>query len=156
MAVRAFVDSVRINQTNNTRVVLLKDAKIDRYLLIHIGEWESYAIAAELQGHRSARPLTHDLMQSMLEHLDVQVSSIVVHTIRDDVYFASIHLEQGEKRCEIDARPSDAIALAVRTDAPIFVTESVFDQAGLRVASKDPEEEDKLAVFRDFVNQLDF
>ena len=156
MAVRVFVDSVRINQATNTRVVLLKDAKIDRYLLIHIGEWESYAIAAELQGHKSARPLTHDLMESMLEQLDVQVASVVVHTIRDDVFFASISLEHGELHTEIDARPSDAIALAVRADAPIFVTEAVFEQAGLRVTTKDPEEEDKLALFRDFVNQLDF
>ena len=156
MAVRVFVDSVRINQTTNTRVVLLKDAKIDRYLLIHIGEWESYAIAAELQGHRSARPLTHDLLRSMLDVLEVHVSSVIVHSIRDEVFFASIFLEHGEKHLEIDARPSDAIALAVRTEAPVYVAESVFEQAGLRVATKDPEEEDKLAVFRDFVNRLDF
>jgi bifunctional DNase/RNase len=156
MAIRVFVDSVRINQTANTRVVLLKDSKIERYLLIHIGEWESYAIAAELQGHRSARPLTHDLLRSMLEQLDVHVASVIVHSIRDEVFFASIILEHGEKKLEIDARPSDAIALAVRVDAPIYVSETVFEQAGLRVANKDPEEEEKLAVFRDFVNQLDF
>lgn len=156
MAIKVFVESVRINLATNTRVVLLKDAKIERYLLIHIGEWESYAIAAELQGHKSTRPFTHDLLNSILEKLDVRVSSIVVHSLQNDVFYASIYLEQGEKRLEIDARPSDAIALAVRCNAPIFVEEPVFEQAGLRVSTKNDEDEDKLAVFRDFVNQLDF
>lgn len=156
MSVRVFVESVRINLATNTRVVLLKDTKIERYLLIHIGEWESYAIAMELQGHKSARPFTHDLLNSMLEKLDVRVGSILIHTLRDDVYFANIYLEQGDRQLEIDARPSDAIALAVRCNAPIYVEEGVFEQAGLKIASKEDEEEDKLAVFRDFVNQLDF
>lgn len=156
MTIPVFVESVRINLATNTRVVLLKDAKIERYLLIHIGEWESYAIAAELQGHKSARPLTHDLLNNVLEKLDARVTSIVVHSLRDDVFFASIFLEQGEKKLEIDARPSDAIALAVRCNAPIFVEEPVFEQAGLRVSTRDDDEDDKLAVFRDFVNQLDF
>ncbi len=156
MAVKVFVESVRINLATNTRVVLLKDSKIDRYLLIHIGEGESLAIAAELQGHKPVRPFTHDLMTNMLEQLDTKISSILIHSLKDDVFFATITLEQGEKRLEIDARPSDSIALAVRCDAVIFVEEDVFEQAGLRASTKDEDEDDKLAVFRDFVNQLDF
>lgn len=157
MAVRVFVESVRINLATNTRVVLLKDSKIERYLLIHIGEWESYAIAAELQGHKSSRPFTHDLLTTVIERLEAHVTSIVVHSLRDDVFFASIFLEQGERKVELDARPSDAIALAVRCNAPIYVEEPVFEQAGLKVtATSDEEDEDKLALFRDFVNQLDF
>src|SRR5579872_46425 len=150
MLVKVFVESVRIDMRNNTRIVLLKDAKIERYLLIHIGEWESFAIAVELQGHKSVRPFTHDLLNNILGHLDAKVTSIVVHSLQNDVFFASINLEHGEKQLEIDARPSDAIALAVRCNAPIFVEESVLEQAGLRVAVKN-EEDDKLAVFRDFV-----
>src|SRR5260370_16166734 len=155
MAVRVVVDSVRINLATNTRVVLVKDWKIDRYLLIHIGEWESYAIAAELQGHKSARPLTHDLMNTILERLGARVTSIVIHSLENDVFFAALHIEQGETQFEIDARPSDSIALAVRCQAPIFVEDTVFDQAGFKDSSKE-DDDDKLAVFRDFVNQLDF
>jgi bifunctional DNase/RNase len=155
MAVKVFVESVRINLATSTRVVLLKDSKIDRYLLIHIGEWESFAIAAELQGHHHPRPLTHDLITNILERLDARIVSILIHSLRDDVFFATLTIEQGEQRLEIDARPSDSIALAVRCDAPIFVEEDVFEQAGLKVPAKS-EDDGKLAVFRDFVNQLDF
>ncbi len=155
MAVKVSVDSVRINLASDTRVVLLKDVKIDRYLLIHIGEWESYAIAAELQGQKSARPFTHDLLQTVIERLGAKLTSILVHSLKDDVFFASLFLTQGEQEIEIDARPSDSIALAVRCDAAIYVEDAVFEQAGFKNSSKEDDDE-KLAVFRDFVNQLDF
>ncbi|MGH2389071.1 MAG: bifunctional nuclease family protein [Chloroflexota bacterium] len=155
MAVQVIVDSVRINLATETRVVLLKDTKIDRYLLIHIGEWESYAIVAELHGQKSARPFTHDLLQTVIDRLGAKVTSILVHSLRDEVFFASLFISQGDKDMEIDARPSDSIALAVRCDAPIFVEDAVFDQAGFKDSSRE-EDEEKLSVFRDFVNQLDF
>ena len=164
MAVKVFVDSVRIDMSKSTRlerarsthIVLLKDVKIDRYLPIHIGEWESASIIAELQGQKMIRPLTHDLLNTMLERLEVRVASIIVHTLQNDVFYANINLEQGERQLEIDARPSDAIALAVRCNAPLFVEEPVFEQAGFKIPAKGEEEEEKLSVFRDFVNQLDF
>lgn len=155
MAVKVFVESVRINLATNTRVVLLKDAKIERYLLIHIGEWESYAIASELQGHKPMRPLTHDLLTTILERLDTRVTSVLIHSLQGEVFYATLFLERGDQHLEIDARPSDSIAIAVRTDAPIFVEEEVFEQAGLKIPTRN-EDDDKLAVFRDFVNQLDF
>jgi len=155
LAVKVFVDSVRINLATETRVVLLKDTKIDRYLLIHIGEWESYAIVAELHGQKSARPFTHDLLQTVIDQLGAKVTSILVHSLRDEVFFASLFMSQGDKEIEIDARPSDSIALAVRCGAPIFVEDAVFDQAGFKDSSRE-EDEEKLSVFRDFVNQLDF
>ena len=155
MAVKVFVESVRINLATNTRVVLLKDTKIERYLLIHIGEWESYAIAAELQGHKSVRPFTHDLLTTMVDQLGGQITSILIHSLQNDVFFATIFIDQGEKKLEIDARPSDSIAVAVRCNAPIYVEEPVFEQAGLKVTTRS-EEDEKLSVFRDFVNQLDF
>jgi bifunctional DNase/RNase len=156
MAVRVVVDSVRINLADESRVVLLKDAKIDRYLLIHIGEWESYAIVAELHGQKSPRPFTHDLMQTVIDRLGAKVTSILVHSLRDEVFFASLFISQGDNEIEIDARPSDSIALAVRCDAPIFVEDVVFDQAGFKDSSSKETDDEKLSVFRDFVNQLDF
>ena len=155
MLVRCFVESVRINLANNSRVVILKDSKIERYLLIWIGETESYAIASELQGAHYERPLTHDLLYTIIGRLGAEVTEIVINNLEGDVFYALITLQQGGTTLQIDARPSDAIALAVRAGAPIYVEEDVLAQAALTV-SPTPEEEDKLGVFRDFVNQLDF
>ena len=155
MLVRCFVESVRINLANNSRVVILKDSKIERYLLIWIGETESYAIASELQGAHYERPLTHDLLYTIIGRLGAEVTEIVINNLEGDVFYALITLQQGGTTLQIDARPSDAIALAVRAGAPIYVEEDVLSQAALTV-SPTPEEEDKLGVFRDFVNQLDF
>ncbi|HKC74620.1 MAG TPA: bifunctional nuclease family protein [Chloroflexota bacterium] len=155
MLVRCFVESVRINLANNSRVVILKDSKIERYLLIWIGETESYAIASELQGAHYERPLTHDLLYTITGRLGAEVTEIVINNLEGDVFYALITLQQGGTTLQIDARPSDAIALAVRAGAPIYVEEDVMAQAALTVSAR-PEEEDKLGVFRDFVNQLDF
>jgi uncharacterized protein len=155
MLVRCFVESVRINLANNSRVVILKDSKIERYLLIWIGETESYAIASELQGAHYERPLTHDLLYTLIGRLGGEVTEIVINNLEGDVFYALITLQQGGTTLQIDARPSDAIALAVRAGAPIYVEEDVMAQAALTVSAR-PEEEDKLGVFRDFVNQLDF
>ena len=155
MLVRCFVESVRINLANNSRVVILKDSKIERYLLIWIGETESYAIASELQGAHYERPLTHDLLYTIVGRLGAEVTEIVINNLEGDVFYALITLQQGGTTLQIDARPSDAIALAVRASAPIYVEEDVLAQAALTVSAT-PEEEDKLGVFRDFVNQLDF
>ena len=155
MLVRCFVESVRINLANNSRVVILKDSKIERYLLIWIGETESYAIASELQGAHYERPLTHDLLYTLIGRLGADVTEIVINNLEGDVFYALITLQQGSTTLQIDARPSDAIALAVRAGAPIYVEEDVMAQAALTVSAR-PEEEDKLGVFRDFVNQLDF
>ena len=155
MLVRCFVESVRINLANNSRVVILKDSKIERYLLIWIGETESYAIASELQGAHYERPLTHDLLYTIVGRLGAEVTEIVINNLEGDVFYALITLQQGGTTLQIDARPSDAIALAVRASAPIYVEEDVMAQAALTVSAR-PEEEDKLGVFRDFVNQLDF
>lgn len=155
MRVKCIVESVRINLMNQTRVVLLKDTKIERYLLIWIGETEAYAIASEMQGARYERPLTHDLLHTIVDRLGGKVTEVVINNLESDVFFAQIAVQQGDKTLEIDARPSDAIALAVRAEAPIYVDEDVLAQAAVTIAS-DPEEDDKLGVFRDFVNQLDF
>ena len=128
MLVRCFVESVRINLANNSRVVILKDSKIERYLLIWIGETESYAIASELQGAHYERPLTHDLLYTIVGRLGAEVTEIVINNLEGDVFYALITLQQGGTTLQIDARPSDAIALAVRASAPIYVEEDVLGE----------------------------
>lgn len=155
MLVKCVVESVRINLANNSRVVILKDSKIERYLLIWIGEPEALAIASELQGARYERPLTHDLLHTIIGRLSAEVTEIVINHLEGDVFYALIVLQHGDTTMQIDARPSDAIALAVRCNAPIFVDEDVLTEAAVTVSAP-PEEEEKLAVFRDFVNKLDF
>ncbi len=156
MLVKCIVESVRINLAHNTRVVILKDSKIERYLLIWIGEDVSYAIASELQGAHYERPLTHDLLHTIIDRLGGELTKVVINNMENDVYYALVTLQQGDTTLQIDARPSDAIALAVRTDAPIYVEEDVLAQYAVTVSTGVAEEEDKLGVFRDFVNQLDF
>ncbi len=155
MLVKCVVESVRINLANNSRVVILKDSKIERYLLIWIGEPEALAIASELQGARYERPLTHDLLHTIIGRLSAEVTEIVINHLEGDVFYALIVLQHGDTTMQIDARPSDAIALAVRCNAPIFVDEDGLSEAAVTVSAP-PEEEEKLAVFRDFVNKLDF
>src|SRR5436853_2511281 len=125
------VDSVRINLATQQRVVILKATKQERYLFIWIAQPEAYAIAVELQGTPSLRPLTHDLLKNVISELGAKIVSIVVSDLIDEVYYARIVLDVAGRHVEIDARPSDAIALAVRAKTPIFVEESVLERAGV-------------------------
>jgi len=145
------VESVRVHMLSSQHVVILREADRERYLPIWIGSWEAQSIAMKLQGIEAERPLTHDLLASILDDLDVRVSRIVVSDLADETYRARIVLEQGDRSHEIDARPSDAIALAVRVAVPIFATEAVLDRAGVM---PEADEEEQLSVFRDFVNSL--
>jgi bifunctional DNase/RNase len=157
------VESVRINLANNQRVVILKDAKSDRYLFIWIANPEAYSIAMELQGAASPRPITHDLLKSVILELRATLTSVIIHKLSDDIYYASLVLDADGRHVEVDARPSDAIALAVRMKAPIYVTESILDQAGVALQDLDDHEplrrerrntEDNLEVYREFINSL--
>lgn len=138
------------------RVVILKDIDEERYLPIWIGPFEAEAITLELKQVELARPLTHDLLKSVITKMGGKVSHVLVDDLRDDTFYARIVLDNNGHRLEVDSRPSDAIALAVRTNAPIFVADSVMEQAGIT-----PEEgisygdEEELSVFRDFVESLD-
>jgi len=152
MMIPVVVESVRINLANGQRVVILKDAKIDRYLLIWVGTQESNAIALELQEQKPKRPLTVDLLKSFVDELGASVSDINITELSDDVYYAKIGVTRADgERVDIDARPSDAIGLAIRAKAPIYVDEDVLDAAAHTLPS---ESDDKLEVYRDFVNQL--
>ncbi|MEA3346104.1 MAG: bifunctional nuclease family protein [Chloroflexota bacterium] len=150
------VDSVRMNLVSPHRVVILKDLKEERYLPIWIGSAEANAISIRLQGVEVPRPLTHDLLRNFILKLGARVSYIVVSELRNDTFFARIKVEADGREMEIDSRPSDAIALAVRMEVPIYVAEAVMEEAGIVPEQEDLlETEEELSVFRDFVDTLD-
>ncbi|MEZ4502106.1 MAG: bifunctional nuclease family protein [Dehalococcoidia bacterium] len=164
------IDSIRVNLRSYQRVVILKEKDQDRYLPIWIGMTEADAIAFRLQDVTVARPQTHDLLASVIGELGGTVVQVVVNDMSNDIYYARIHMDVGGKRIEIDSRPSDAIALAVRASAPIYAEDSVLDSAGVvlnaegeveqgdenEAATPVTEEElERLAAFRDFISSLD-
>lgn len=166
--IRVTVDSIRVSLLTQHRVVVLRETDSRRYLPIWIGPFEADAIAMAIQGHEPQRPLTHDLLKSTITEMGGSVSHIFVNDIQDNTFFARIVIDQHGKTVEVDARPSDAIALAVRTEVPIYVENHVLDQAGVFFdedeqpnqdpVSPEPEPEpsdDTLSIFRNFINTLD-
>jgi bifunctional DNase/RNase len=145
------VESVRVHMMSSQHVVILRESKTDRYLPIWIGPWEANAIAMRLQGVTPERPMTHDLFSQTLAECGVTVKRIVVSDLSDDTFRARLLLQIDGRDVDLDARPSDAIALAVRAGVPIYATDSVLDRAGVLPEGSDQE---KLSVFRDFVNSL--
>src|SRR5216683_425054 len=125
------VESVRINLATPPRGVILKATKQERYPFFWIAHAEAYAIAVELQGTNPPRPLTHDLLKNVLSELGAKIVSIVISDLIEDIFYARIVLDVAGRHVEIDARPSDAIALSVRTKTPIYVDESVLERAGM-------------------------
>lgn len=136
--VEMVIESVRVHMLSNRHVVILKDPEGDRYLPIWIGAWEASAIAMRLQGLAAERPLTHDLFAAALDRLGVRVERVVINELSDETYHARIHLERDGVQVEVDARPSDALALAVRAEVPIYAADEVLAQAAL---AADPDEE---------------
>src|SRR5918999_2578663 len=155
--IEMMVESVRVHMLSSQHVVILKQSERDRYLPIWIGPSEANAIAMRLQGLSAERPLTHDLLVSIIAALSSSVSRVVVTHVTDGTFPARLYLEAADgTESEIDSRTSDAIALAVRTGSTIYVDERVLDEAGVEPDRDDGEEADeKLAVFREFVNSLD-
>ena len=149
------VESVRVHMLSTQHVVILKDLERPRFLPIWIGPWEANAIAMRLHGVSPERPLTHDLFVSVLRDLGASVRGVLIVDLAEETFHARILLEAPGGTREIDARPSDAIALAVRVGAPVYAAEAVMDRAGVREDGVDGVDEEKLSVFRDFVNSLD-
>jgi uncharacterized protein len=159
------VDSIRIHMPSAQHLVILKEKDNDRYLPIWIGSFEAQAISAKITGNSINRPITHDLMATALGGLGVTVRRIVVTALTDQVFYARLYVKQDGKELDFDARPSDAIALAVRFECPIFVATEVMESAGIipdadeASDGKDktdiPIDDERLAVFRDLVNSLD-
>jgi hypothetical protein len=123
------VSGLTIDPFTNSPIMILKDVDSDKAVPIWIGLLEATAIASELENIKFSRPMTHDLLKNVMDAMEAQVTRVEVCDLRDNTYFALIHLAQGEKELCIDARPSDAIALALRVKAPIFVAEVVIQKA---------------------------
>ncbi len=162
--VEMIVDSVRVNLISPSRVVVLKEREGPRYLAIVIGTAEADAIAVKLQDRDVPRPLTHDLLRDVIETCGAEVRHVVVTKLVEQTYFASIVIDLNGRELEIDSRPSDAVALAVRADVSIYVEAEVLEQAGFEpdeeggdgeAAEGEQIPDEKLKVFREFIDQLD-
>jgi uncharacterized protein len=169
--IEVFVESIRVNMANYKRVVMLKEKGSSRYLPIWIGHFEADDIAIPMQKVPVSRPLTHDLLRSSIGALGARLDRVVINDLADETFFAKLILEQDGRTLEVDARPSDAIALAIRAEVPIFVEEKVLDSAGMVFDNEDDEvpaearreereesvplDEEKLSVFKQFINTLD-
>lgn len=163
------IDSIRVSLMNYQRVVILREKTANRYLPIWIGPAEADAIAVKLQNVELARPLTHDLLQSVIDALGASLSFVVVNELQNDTFHAKLSLSVNNTEIEVDSRPSDALALAVRIGAPIYAEESVLDKAGIileeeigkpvsggKAEGKVDEQELKgLSAYKDFINTLD-
>lgn len=171
--VEVVIDSIRVSLMSQQRIVILREQNNDRYLPIWIGVYEAESITIALQEVEVARPLTHDLLASIFRQLDARILRVEVVALRDDTFFGNIVVEKDGRTLNIDARPSDALAVAVRAHVPILVTRSVLESAGI-IPEEDlqdadikgdditpaepalPEEgEDRLSVFSDFLEKLD-
>ncbi len=181
--IEVHIDSIRVSLVSPHRVVLLKENEGDRYLPIWIGPYEAEAIQYALHEVEVARPLTHDLLRNIIQRLGARVLRVEVVDLRDNVFYGNIVMEKDGRILEIDSRPSDALALAVRVHVPIYVAEHVLDAAGIvpeEGLSLKPEEEtefssleqapqaeappstpseeegseERLSVFEDFIEDL--
>ncbi|MCL1587334.1 MAG: bifunctional nuclease family protein [Actinomycetia bacterium] len=144
---------IRIELPTNTPILLLREHDGDRYLPIWINTPEATAIALAHDGIRPERPLTHDLVTSLIEELGAQVSEVVVTELRGGTFYADLRLKVGDDIHSISSRPSDAVAIAVRTDAPVFASRDLLDEAGVHI--RDEEDEDEIAKFREFLDRIE-
>ncbi len=164
------IDSIRVSMMNYQRVVILKEKDAERFLPIWIGPAEADAIAIKLQGVEPPRPLTHDLLFTSIGTLGATVNSVVVSDLQNDTFYARLILNVNGAQIELDSRPSDAMAVAIRAEAPIYVEEAVLDRAGILLDSetgkpipqssdeaREPTEEElrSLSAYTDFIDTLD-
>lgn len=147
------VVGVRVEMPSNQPIVLLKEMGGDRYLPIWVGAVEATAIAFAQQGVQPPRPLTHDLLKDLLEAVDRKVESIHLTELKDGVFYSLINLDQG---VAISSRPSDAIAIALRTGSPILASEELLQEAGIQIPNEAEDEVEKFREFLDQINPEDF
>ncbi len=171
--VEVVIDSVRVSLTNQQRIVVLRDLQSDTYLPIWIGPYEAESITIALQEIEVARPQTHDLLKNVLNMLNAHLLRVEIINLREDVFYANLVVELNDQVVNIDSRPSDALALAVRTNVSILVAREVLDAAGIHPEqdiqddetapaeaesgteeNKDKSEE-RLSIFEDFLDNLD-
>jgi uncharacterized protein len=147
---------VRVELPSNQPIVLLREREGKRYLPIWIGVNEAQAIAIALQGVATPRPMTHDLMKNLLDEVGVHVERITITELRDGIFYAVVLLARNGNQYEVSSRPSDAIALAVRTGVPIFANEDVLTEASIDVPDEEEQEVEKFREFLDHVTPEDF
>src|SRR6266702_3263111 len=135
-------------------IVLLKTAEGNKFLPIWIGHPEAAAILMKLQGASTPRPMTHDLVTDMLGQLDAQVVRITVTELKENTFYASITVQQNGSEIEIDSRPSDAIALAVRAEAPIFAADDVIEESAIEFEGEEVNEEEIVSEFKKFLDRV--
>jgi hypothetical protein len=143
MAIQMTIKGLMIDPITNMPIIVLRDQSGQRILPIWVGVFEANAIALQMENVETPRPMTHDLLRNILEDLRARVERIVVCDLRENTFYAEIHLDSGGRAVTVDARPSDAIALALRTRSPIFVEESVIEGAS-RVDSQGPNDMGRL------------
>jgi bifunctional DNase/RNase len=158
--VRVLLRAVRVDLQSNTPVLLLQETDGEgRTLPIFIGTPEATAIAYALQGVSMPRPLTHDLMKDVLGALDVTLERVIITELRSTTYIAELHLRKGEERTVVSSRPSDAVAVAVRTETPLYVADELMDSEGIILALESEEEEEEAVEeladqFRQFLDSV--
>jgi len=151
------IETIQVSLVSPHRIVVLKECAGERFLPIWIGACETDALAMHLQSVRAPRPMTHDLIVTLLNQFDARLDHVLISALKDDTFYAQLVLDiLGQERI-VDSRPSDAMAIAVRLQAPLFVDESVLDQAGVLPDPSllDEHNAEELDVFRDFLNRLD-
>jgi bifunctional DNase/RNase len=174
--VEVMIDSVRVSLTNQQRIILLRELGGETFLPIWVGPFEAEAITIALQEIEIARPQTHDLMISMLSHLNARLLKVEVTELRGDVFYGTLVVESEKGQLRIDTRPSDAIALSVRAHVPIYVSRDILSEAGIspekeikpehsepepaesseaEPKSETPESKARLSVFEDFLQNID-
>jgi hypothetical protein len=157
MWVEMKVRGLILDPVSNMPIIILRDEEEKRSVPIWVGIFEANAIALELEKVSTPRPMTHDLIKNILESVEAKIEKVVVHDLRDNTFFALIHLRVGEEEITVDSRPSDAIALALRASAPIFVDEDVVRRAkNVEVAPKETDDQEKLKEWLENLKPEDF
>ncbi len=147
------IKGLMLDPVSNSPIVVLKDEQETCFLPIWVGIFEANAIALQLENVSTPRPMTHDLLKNMIAELNAQVARVVINDLRDSTFFAQIRLVTDGRTLEVDARPSDAIALALRVAAPIFVAQTVLDQA--QTISPDAAEEGQDEKMKKWLESID-
>lgn len=168
--IEVVIDSVRVSLTNQQRIVILKEKQSEKYLVIWIGPYEAEAITIALQEIEVSRPQTHDLIKGILAAMNARLVRVEVSSLSEDVFFGNLVIETDGKQVNIDSRPSDALALAVRYHVPILVSSEVMESAGItpekdiqntapetsgEIPEETAESKNRLSVFEDFLEKLD-
>lgn len=152
---RMEIKGLMLDPSSNVPIVILKQADSQVFLPIWIGVFEANAIALQLEGVESPRPMTHDLLRASMELLGATVDRVVISELKDNTFFARIHLQTNGRSLELDARPSDAIALALRTESPIFVRQPVLEQAQAVDLASEITDDEKLRKWLEEVSPED-